>query len=105
MIELRDLAAEDVDRLYRWRQEPEVDLWLFDQPPGRFEAHKAWFDAFMADFDVLLTPSAPGEAPAGLGWTGDPIFNAAWTALHVPCITVPAGVGPAGLPPVPNHLS
>ncbi len=48
--------------------------------------------------DVLLTPSAPGEAPAGLGWTGDPAFNSLWTAIHVPCVTVPAGTGPAGLP-------
>ena len=56
------------------------------------------FAPTMAGVDVLLTPSAPGEAPAGLEWTGDPAFNAIWTALHVPCITVPAGTGPAGLP-------
>lgn len=56
------------------------------------------FDDFMSGFDFLLTPSAPGEAPAGLGSTGDPVFNSAWTALHAPCITLPAGVGPAGLP-------
>ena len=48
--------------------------------------------------DLLLTPSAPGEAPAGLEWTGEPAFNALWTALHVPCVTVPAGNGPHGLP-------
>ena len=48
--------------------------------------------------DVLITPAAPGEAPAGLGWTGDPAFNYIWTSLHLPCITVPAGKGPRGLP-------
>ena len=48
--------------------------------------------------DVLVTPSAPGEAPKGLDWTGDPAFNAIWTSLHVPCVTVPAGTGPNGLP-------
>jgi Asp-tRNA(Asn)/Glu-tRNA(Gln) amidotransferase A subunit family amidase len=48
--------------------------------------------------DVLVTPSAPGEAPAGLEWTGDPAFNLIWTSLHVPCVTVPAGSGPGGLP-------
>ena len=52
----------------------------------------------MAGLDVLLTPSAPGEAPAGLEWTGDPAFNTIWTSLHVPCVTVPAGSGPGGLP-------
>ena len=49
-------------------------------------------------FDVLLTPSAPGEAPPGLHATGDPIFNRMWTLLQVPSITLPAGTGPNGLP-------
>jgi Asp-tRNA(Asn)/Glu-tRNA(Gln) amidotransferase A subunit family amidase len=48
--------------------------------------------------DVLVTPAAPGQAPEGLGWTGDPVFNYIWTSLHVPCVTVPAGEGPDGLP-------
>ncbi len=48
--------------------------------------------------DVLITPSAPGEAPPTLDWTGDPAFNFIWTSLHVPCVTVPAGTGPNGLP-------
>ncbi len=48
--------------------------------------------------DVLITPSAPGQAPEGLGWTGDPVFNFIWTSLGVPCVTIPAGTGPDGLP-------
>jgi Asp-tRNA(Asn)/Glu-tRNA(Gln) amidotransferase A subunit family amidase len=56
------------------------------------------FAAELDGLDILLTPSAPGEAPAGLGWTGDPALNFIWTALHVPCVTVPAGTGPNGLP-------
>jgi Asp-tRNA(Asn)/Glu-tRNA(Gln) amidotransferase A subunit family amidase len=60
-------------------------------------AHRV-FAAVMEGLDVLVTPSAPGQAPAGLGWTGDPAFNLIWTALHVPCVTVPAGTGPDGLP-------
>ena len=56
------------------------------------------FAAFMQDIDVLLTPSAPGVAPIGLAWTGDAAFNLIWTALHVPCVTIPAGTGPAGMP-------
>jgi len=59
---------------------------------------KASFAAVMENVDILLTPSAPGEAPLGLEWTGDPVFNAPWTALHVPCVTIPVGHGPAGLP-------
>ena len=56
------------------------------------------FAAATEGLDVLLTPAAPGEAPAGLEWTGDPAFNFIWTSLHVPCVTVPAGNGPNGLP-------
>jgi Asp-tRNA(Asn)/Glu-tRNA(Gln) amidotransferase A subunit family amidase len=47
--------------------------------------------------DALLVPAAPGEAPEA-ATTGDPVFNRAWSALGVPAVTVPAGVGPSGLP-------
>jgi len=43
----------------------------------------------MAEYDVILTPSAPGAAPAGLGSTGDPIFNRLWTLMGAPCVNVP----------------
>ena len=53
--------------------------------------------AVFGDFDVLLAPSAPGEAPDA-STTGAPVMNQVWTLLHLPCITVPAGKGPKGLP-------
>ena len=46
----------------------------------------------------FFPPCHSGQAPAGLEWTGDPAFNLIWTSLHVPCVTVPAGAGPDGLP-------
>jgi Asp-tRNA(Asn)/Glu-tRNA(Gln) amidotransferase A subunit family amidase len=52
----------------------------------------------MREFDFLLTPSAPSEAPASLDSTGDPVFNRAWTLLGVPCVTLPHGSGAHGLP-------
>jgi len=52
----------------------------------------------LRNFDFLLTPSAPSEAPASLASTGDPVFNRAWTLLGVPCVTVPYGKGAHGLP-------
>ena len=52
----------------------------------------------MREVDFLLTPSAPGEAPASLASTGDPVFNRAWTLLGVPCVTAPFGKGAHGLP-------
>ena len=48
--------------------------------------------------DVVLTLSAPGEAPEGLQNTGDWIFNSLWTLLHVPCVSIPAGLGGNNLP-------
>ena len=48
--------------------------------------------------DVLLTPTAPGPAPAGLGSTGDAWFCAPWSSAGVPAITLPSGVAPSGLP-------
>ncbi len=65
---------------------------------GAFAAARAAFADVIAGYDAILTPSAPGEAPEGLGWTGDPAFNSLWTLLHVPCVTVPVGTGPRGLP-------
>jgi Asp-tRNA(Asn)/Glu-tRNA(Gln) amidotransferase A subunit family amidase len=62
------------------------------------EAAAARLAAIFGDHDVLLTASAPGEAPRGLGGTGNPVFNRFWTFLHVPCITLPCGTGPNGLP-------
>jgi Asp-tRNA(Asn)/Glu-tRNA(Gln) amidotransferase A subunit family amidase len=55
-------------------------------------------DTIFATHDVLLVPSAPGEAPVGLQATGDPIFNRLWTLLHTPAINLPGLVGPQGLP-------
>ncbi|HEY4174035.1 MAG TPA: amidase family protein, partial [Rhodopila sp.] len=63
-----------------------------------FETTQHGFPGAMDGLDILVTPSAPGEAPKGLEWTGDPAFNSIWTSLHVPCVTVPAGTGPNGLP-------
>ncbi|MEH3085709.1 MAG: amidase [Xylophilus ampelinus] len=48
--------------------------------------------------DALLVPAAPGEAPAGLAATGDPVFSRVWTLLGLPNVNVPGLLGPAGMP-------
>jgi amidase len=53
---------------------------------------------FFGDCAAILVPAAPGEAPAGLGYTGNPVFNRTWTLLGTPTVTIPAGNGPGGLP-------
>jgi Asp-tRNA(Asn)/Glu-tRNA(Gln) amidotransferase A subunit family amidase len=62
------------------------------------EAFRAHMDDIFADVDVLLTPSAAGEAPEGLGSTGDPSFNSIWTLSWAPSLTLPVSTGPNGLP-------
>jgi Asp-tRNA(Asn)/Glu-tRNA(Gln) amidotransferase A subunit family amidase len=59
---------------------------------------RSLFDSIFNECDCLVTPSAPGEAPFGLADTGPSIFNKTWTALHVPCLNVPAGHGSNGMP-------
>lgn len=61
-------------------------------------AFRAHVDSLFDKVDLLLTPSATGEAPKGLAATGDPIFNSIWTLAGTPCVTLPAGTGPNGLP-------
>jgi aspartyl-tRNA(Asn)/glutamyl-tRNA(Gln) amidotransferase subunit A len=48
--------------------------------------------------DALLSPTAPGPAPAGLGWTGDASLCAPWSSAGVPSVTLPSGVDETGLP-------
>jgi Asp-tRNA(Asn)/Glu-tRNA(Gln) amidotransferase A subunit family amidase len=54
--------------------------------------------AMFSTCDIVLLPAAPDEAPAGLGATGDPVFNRAATALGIPALSLPFGKGARGLP-------
>jgi len=56
------------------------------------------FASVIAPFDLLLSASATGEAPAGLDNTGEATFNRWGSGLLVPCITLPGFTGPNGLP-------
>jgi Asp-tRNA(Asn)/Glu-tRNA(Gln) amidotransferase A subunit family amidase len=73
--------------------------------PGQYEAAlvlarnaRRVLSELFTGFDALLAPSATGEAPAGLGATGDPVFSRVWTLLRLPCVNIPCGTGPRGLP-------
>ena len=54
--------------------------------------------SYFQRFDLLLTPSAASEAPEGLTTRTDLLFQRLWTALHLPCLTLPVSTGPVGLP-------
>jgi len=50
------------------------------------------------DCDVMLLPAAADAAPKGLSATGDPVFNRASTALHLPTLTLPHFRNEASMP-------
>ena len=57
--------------------------------------------AFDADGEIVkrfVVGQRITEAPLGLDNTGTPVFYMLWTALYAPCVNVPMGRGPQGLP-------
>jgi amidase len=62
------------------------------------ERLKLSFAADLEPFDAVLTLPAFGEAPQGLGYTGDAEYCAPWTLLGVPALSLPAGFGKNKLP-------
>jgi Asp-tRNA(Asn)/Glu-tRNA(Gln) amidotransferase A subunit family amidase len=57
----------------------------------------AALDDVFNEYDALITPSAPGEAPKGLP-TGNPAFCSTWTYLGTPAISLPLMATQQGLP-------
>jgi Asp-tRNA(Asn)/Glu-tRNA(Gln) amidotransferase A subunit family amidase len=55
-------------------------------------------DQLFDSYDAIITPAAPGEAPAGLASTGNPAFNGLWTLCGVPAVSLPLLQGPNKLP-------
>lgn len=55
-------------------------------------------DMFMERYDAIITPSAPGSAPKGLGSTGDPVFCSLWTLCGMPAVSLPLLHDASGLP-------
>jgi Asp-tRNA(Asn)/Glu-tRNA(Gln) amidotransferase A subunit family amidase len=76
----------------------EVSIEQYDQAQATVAQCRAQLAGVFENIDVLLAPSAPGAAPAGLDNTGDPIFCRIWTAMHTPTVNIPAGHAANGLP-------
>jgi amidase len=77
---------------------PEISFKSYIGAQDALAACRQHLADIMTSIDVILTPSAPGEAPLGLEKTGDARFNALATWMHLPAITLPAFTGPNGLP-------
>ena len=59
---------------------------------------RAAVSAAFGEYEVVLAPSAVGEAPATLSQTGDPVFGRVWTLLGLPCVHLPFYRGSSGMP-------
>jgi Asp-tRNA(Asn)/Glu-tRNA(Gln) amidotransferase A subunit family amidase len=62
------------------------------------EVHAAMQLIFSEELDLIIAPSAVGEAPGSKETTGDPIFCRSWTLLGLPCINLNITSGPNGMP-------
>ena len=95
-LQQRDQLSDKLKQLLETAKQ--CDAARYDAAQAQVAACGRQLDQVFADVDVLLAPSAPGEAPAGLTATGDPIFCRMWTVLHLPAINLPASPGPRALP-------
>jgi Asp-tRNA(Asn)/Glu-tRNA(Gln) amidotransferase A subunit family amidase len=106
-FEARQALSWEFDRhrdllppLLRQLLEDAQSLTAKDYDAARRTAHRARgvLAEVFAECDALLTFSAPGAAPHGLGSTGDARFNRLWTLMGNPCVNVPGIRTADGLP-------
>lgn len=71
---------------------------VYMQGLARLDELRVAINPLIEPYDVILTPSAGGEAPVGHESTGPVTFTIVWQALNLPSITLPALQGPNGLP-------
>ncbi|HVO87460.1 MAG TPA: amidase [Casimicrobiaceae bacterium] len=69
----------------------------YDHARALVHGCRAQLDEIFRDVDVIVAPSAHGEAPEGTA-TGNPLFQRMWTMLRTPCVHLPTARGPHGLP-------
>ena len=62
------------------------------------ESMAAFYTEVFYEYDAIVAPSAPGEAPLKEAGTGDPIFSTLWTFSGLPTLSLPVLAGEAGLP-------
>jgi Asp-tRNA(Asn)/Glu-tRNA(Gln) amidotransferase A subunit family amidase len=70
----------------------------YDSALSKREGAIAFFRGWLSEFDAILTPAAPGPAPAGLASTGDPSCCTLWSLTGFPALTLPVASTANGLP-------
>jgi Asp-tRNA(Asn)/Glu-tRNA(Gln) amidotransferase A subunit family amidase len=73
---------------------PEMYQTALQRRPGYVDAiHKV-----LDQYDAIITPSVPGEAPIAVESTGSPIFCTIWSYLGTPAISLPLIQSSRGMP-------
>jgi len=76
----------------------EIDAETYRAARARRDALIVEAVQWLAPFDAILTPPAPGPAPADLTQTGDPACCTLWSLLGFPAISIPIALADSGLP-------
>jgi Asp-tRNA(Asn)/Glu-tRNA(Gln) amidotransferase A subunit family amidase len=75
-----------------------ITVEAYDEARGIAHRARGTLADIFAEYDALLTFSAPGAAPRGLGSTGNARFNRLWTLMGNPCVNIPGLMDDSGLP-------
>jgi len=70
----------------------------YESALAKRDAAIAFFGQWLVEFDAIITPAAPGPAPAGLASTGDPSCCTLWSLTGFPALTLPVALASNGLP-------
>lgn len=71
---------------------------VVDEAEARIVSYRSRVEEIFQGHDFIITPCVTGEAPEGLMSTGSPVFCQPWSALGLPAVALPMGLGPTGLP-------
>jgi Asp-tRNA(Asn)/Glu-tRNA(Gln) amidotransferase A subunit family amidase len=90
-----DYGPGMTEMLARGLKRPGIEYVAANRARARFRDEVT---PLLAQYDALLSPTAPAPAPAGLTWTGDASLCQPWSTIGAPSISLPSGVSAAGLP-------
>jgi amidase len=95
--------ASHGDDMNDWLQQtrrtaPLIDVAAYDAAQRHALGCQRALTEIFARCDVIITPSASGEATRDLTGVSNSCFNRIWTLMHGPSVSIPAYAGPNGMP-------
>lgn len=96
-------ARDHLDRFNPWsraryKENQKITEERYQQAMANVAKGRALLNELFAAFDVLITPSLPGEAPQDLTGVQPAVFNRLWTQMYTPAIHLPLFEGPNHMP-------